>query len=165
MQILIPQRNEMLEQASQTRGPRECPMRPANIKKYSHFKRNIKPFVQFSQFGLKIQFYFSFFSMRPVRPYWPSSQFEFETPVLEGHYCFMTERKRFLFEKQVLTLFYFSSNRKVTPQFSSRHSCAPCRSSWTEFTKESTRRSKKAVNSSTFISTYRLSSLKFYSAH
>jgi len=43
-----------LNQRSQTRGPREGPMRPANIRKNGDFKRNIGTIGLFSQKTLDI---------------------------------------------------------------------------------------------------------------
>ncbi len=62
-----------LKQWSQTRGPREGPMRPANIRKNGDFKRNIGPIGLFSQkHCLLTQKFFFIFLMRPARPYFQS---------------------------------------------------------------------------------------------
>jgi len=54
-----------LHQRSQTRGPREGPKRPSNIRKNGGFKRNMKPIGLFSQKHSKLltqkKFVFSFF--------------------------------------------------------------------------------------------------------
>jgi len=43
------ERKYLLDQRSQTRGPQEGPMRPANIRKKEDFKRNIEPIGRISQ--------------------------------------------------------------------------------------------------------------------
>jgi hypothetical protein len=62
-----------LRQWSQTRGPREGSMRPANIRKNGDFKRNIGPIGLFSQkHCILTQKNFFIFLMRPARPYFQS---------------------------------------------------------------------------------------------
>jgi len=79
----------VLQQRSQTRGPREGPMRPANIRKKEDNKINIGQMGLFFQkhwvLTQKKIFIFecglpypAFSLMRPAR------QFEFETPVLQS---------------------------------------------------------------------------------
>jgi len=66
--------SDALQQWSQTRGPREGLMGPANISENEHFKINIKIF--FKKLSINSIFFFIFL-MRPAR------HFEFETPALQ----------------------------------------------------------------------------------
>jgi len=64
---------DTLKQRSQTRGPREGRMRPANIGKNEDFKENIKPICLFFKTIEFLNYIFFFiFLMRPARPYFQS---------------------------------------------------------------------------------------------
>ena len=78
---------EGLGQGSQTRGPREGPMRPANIRINDGLKKNLIILPIFFNIAKKIKgLFFSLFQCSPRILFWGlmrlASQFELETPGL-----------------------------------------------------------------------------------
>ncbi len=63
---------DYLNQGSQTCGPRECPMRPANTRKNENFKGNNELFCLFFKINWFLTQFNFFIFMRPARPYFES---------------------------------------------------------------------------------------------